>query len=156
MGKVTLPKGFEPDPVKHWYLVANRADAQIYEGMLNGGFHFLRRYRNPRARLHAQDLAEDKRAFTDSRARHGYEPGAAAREAAAARFARRIAASLDRASSRHEFTDLVIVAEPQFLGLMNKELSKQVRRQVRREVARDWAHQGSDDELKEFLRGKLV
>lgn len=159
MGKVTVPEGFDPNFVRHWYLVANRADALIYEGKLNGSFHFLKRFQNPEGRLLEKDLVADRagRSFSKakgSHVRHGLEPRSYKHEETAVRFARKIGRSLERACLKQEFTDLIVLAEPHFLGLLNQEFSKRVKAVILREVPREWS-EGSDEELKLYLQKKL-
>ena len=62
---------------------------------------------------------------------------------------------LDKALLSEKCTELVVMAEPHFLGLMNKELSPRVRAAVLQEVPREWS-QGSDKELEEYLREKMA
>ena len=158
MGKVLLPKGFDPKVVKRWYVVANQAEALVYEGNPNGWFHFLKRMSNPRGKLRESQLVSDHagRSFSGSRsgARHGFEPRTSAHEVVASRFARQIAQMLTKAVQSGECSDLVVMAEPHFLGLMNKALPKGVKAVLRRELPREWV-QGSDRDLKVYLREKL-
>lgn len=164
MGKVTLPKGFDPHGAKHWYLVANRTAAVVYEGDLRGGFRFVRRLRNITGHLRDLRLVSDGagRSFAyrePSNGRRAQRENEASRlvqpAAVASAFARRISGMLDRAAHEAEFTDLVIMAEPQFLGFLRKALPKRVAALVRKKVAREWS-QGSDRELETFLRKKLA
>lgn len=159
MGKVTLPRGFDPKLIKHWYVVANRIEALIYEGQLNGSFRFVRRMKNAKGKLTELELVADRpgRSFASSRskARHAYEPHSLYHEVVAQKFAKRIARELEKAVLAEDCTDLVVMAEPHFLGLLNHELPKRVKALVRREVAREWS-QGSDRELEDYLRKKLA
>lgn len=159
MGKVTLPRGFDPKFVRHWYLVANRAVALVYEGSLDGSFRYVTRLENPMGRRMELELVADRpgRSFASSRSgvRHGLEPKTPYHEEVAHRFASRIAKMLDKAVLQEKCTDLIVMAEPRFLGLVKKELSERVRAVVSREVPREW-NQGSDRELEEYLRKKLA
>jgi protein required for attachment to host cells len=159
VGKVTVPQGFDTQFVKHWYLVANRVDAIIYEGKLDGEFHYVKRFRNPKGKLTELQLVADRpgRTFSSSRTgtRHGYEPRSHYHEEVAMKFARRIAKELEKAAVKGEYSDLIVMAEPHFLGMINKELPKNVKSVLRKEVPREWS-QGSDQELKEYLQAKLA
>lgn len=159
MGKVNI-QGFEPTFIRHWYLVANRTEALIYEGMLNGSFHFLKRLKNPQGRLMEQSLVAAKpgRSFSSARGsgiRHGFEPRSRYHEEGAIQFARKIGRVLDQAALKQELTDLVIIAEPHFLGLLNQKFSKRVDSLIRQRLPREWA-EGSDRELKVYLQKKLA
>lgn len=145
MGRVTIPKGFDPQPKNHWYLVANRSDAIIYGGGLNGTFHFVKRMSWPRA-LHPMGAVEGE--MTP-------QAGTQLHDMAAIQFAREITRTLDRAALKGEYSDLVVLAEPHFLGLLHRHFPKRVKESVRREIPREWK-QGSDKELAEYLRDKLA
>jgi protein required for attachment to host cells len=160
MGKVTLPRGFDPKLITHWYLVANRTEAVIYEGKLNGSFHFVKRFENPRGSLAEKELGGGKpgRSFSSARGsgvRHGLAPRTFQHEEVAVQFARKIGRAMDAAALKNEMSSLVVIAEPHFLGLLNGEFSKRVKSIISREVPREWAR-GSDRELKDFLQKKLA
>lgn len=159
MGKVLPPKGFEPKFTRHWFLVANRAEACIYEGNLGKELHFLKRLLNPRSRLTELELVADKpgRRFSSSRSgvRHGLEPRTNYHEVVAVEFARRIGKELDRALLQKQFTDLVVVAEPHFLGLLKLAFTPRTKEKIRHTIAREW-HEGSDRELEKYLQSKLA
>lgn len=158
MGRVGIPKGFDPQRIRHWYLVANRKEAVLYEGQPGNDFRFLRRLENPQGKLTERELVADRpgRVFASARSgtRHAYEPRSLYHEEVARQFARRIGKVLEKDALQEEFSDLVILAEPHFLGLLHQQLSKKVRSLVRRELPREW-HQGSDEELQDYLQQNL-
>jgi protein required for attachment to host cells len=160
MGKVNAPQGFEPKFIRHWYMVANRTEALVYEGNLRQGFRFVKRYRNPKGRLLERDLEGDRpgRSFSSARGssiRHGLEPHSHRHETVAIQFARYLARTLDEAVLKSSLTDLVVMAEPHFLGLLNQHFSKRVKSVISRQVPNEWA-QGSDEELKAYIQRKLA
>jgi protein required for attachment to host cells len=159
MGKVLAPKGFDPKFVRHWYLVANRIEAVVYAGRIGKDFHFVKRLKNPKGKLTETQLVADKpgRSFSRSRSgvRHGFAPHSLYHEQVAIQFARKIGKLLDRSLTDNEFTDLVVLAEPHFLGLMNQEFPEHVRKKVLREVPREW-NEGSDRDLEKYLQKKLA
>jgi len=160
MGKVLVPKGFEPKFVRHWHLVANRAEALIYEGEPGKDFRFIKRLRNPKGKLTELQLVSDRpgRAFSSSQGsmiRHGYEPRTQYHEDVAVQFSRRIAKMLERAAFRNEFSDLTVMAEPHFLGLLNRVFSRKIEARLRRKIPREW-NEGSDHELAQYLKEKLA
>ncbi|MGZ3693898.1 MAG: host attachment protein [Bdellovibrionota bacterium] len=159
MGKVLAPKGFDPKFERHWYLVANRVEAVLYAGRIGKDFHFLRRFSNPKGKLTELQLVADKpgRKFSSSRSgvRHGFEPRSLYHEQVAIQFARRIGKAIDRSLLDKEFSDLVVLAEPHFLGLLNKGFSQRVKAKVINEVPREW-HEGSDRDLEKYLQKKLA
>ncbi|MDW8259588.1 MAG: host attachment protein [Gammaproteobacteria bacterium] len=57
-----------------------------------------------------------------------------------ARFAKRVARALDEFRRRGDMEQLIVIAEPRFLGLLRTALRPVIRRLVRREIARDLVH----------------
>jgi protein required for attachment to host cells len=159
MGKVRVPRGFDLKFIKHWYVLANRAEALVYEENFAKGFHYLKRLKNPQGKLKGLELVSDRpgRAFASggSNTRHAYSPRTEIHEVVAEQFAREIAKMLDKAALEEKFSDLVIMAEPHFLGLLNKEYSKHVTALLRSEMPCEWTY-GSDSELESFLHRKLA
>ena len=159
MGKILAPRGYEAEFLRHWYLIANRAEAVLYEGRLLNDFRILRRIENPKGRLSNLELLSDRagRSFSSSRSgvRHGYEPKVSYHEEMARRFARRLADILDRAILAREYSDLVVMAEPHLLGLLNHYFSKRVRGIIKKEIPREWG-QGSDARLQNYLKEKMA
>lgn len=160
MGRVTLPKGFNPAPQRHWFLVANRVGACIYEGRPGKGFHFVKRLSNPKGRLTNFQLVSDRpgRSFSSSRGsmhRHGLSQRTDYHEVVARDFARKIDRQLRLAALRGEFDRITLVAEPHFLGLLKSFLSPQVREALTRSVAHEW-NEGSDIELESYLKKKIA
>lgn len=158
MGKVLVPRGFDPKFVRHWYLVANRVGAVIYAGGLGRNFHFVSRLSNPKGKLTESQLVADRpgRRFSSSRGgvRHGLSQHSRYHEQVAMDFARTIAAFLGRALNEDKFSDLVVLAEPHFLGLLKREFSGALKRRVLQTVPREW-NEGSDRDLEKYLRKKL-
>lgn len=159
MGKVLAPKGFHPTFVRQWYLVANRVEAVIYTGVLGKDFRFVKRMKNPKGKLTETQLAADKpgRSFSSSRSgvRHGFEPHSYYHEQVAIQFARKIGKFLDVSYREKKFSSLIVLAEPHFLGLLNRALPATVKKNVLQEVPREW-HEGSDHDLEKYLQKKLA
>lgn len=111
------------------------------------------RLTDPSARLHDRDFKSDApgRAFEptplrDGRrgatAHHGVGEDRSPRAHEAELFARRIIASLEGAQRRAAFDQLVLVAEPHFLGLLRHFLSPPLRAALIAEVHKDLGHEG--------------
>jgi len=102
----------------------------------------------PSARLHARELTTDltgRVPTTGTRvgagprviARHGaqsdYDPHAAPVE----RFARQLSARIARLAQTERVEELVLIAEPRFLGILRRELPAPLRQRVTRELPRN-------------------
>jgi protein required for attachment to host cells len=93
-----------------------------------------------------RDVGSDRpgRAFSSiGKRRSGYDQTDWHRQAEQ-RFARRAADLLEAAASGND-EDLVIVAPPQFLGLLRTQLSASVGKRVRAEINKDLVHHDIDD-----------
>jgi protein required for attachment to host cells len=160
MGKVTTPKGFHPETKRRWFLVANRAEACLYEGNLGHDFHFVKRLKNPKGKYTEVELGDDNppgRSFSSARTgtRHGFAPHTLKHETVAEQFARRIARTLAKDQSDQAFTELVVVAEPHFLGLLRMAFPEALAEKIVKKVPREW-NEGSDAELEEYLQKKMA
>lgn len=89
------------------------------------------------SRSKEHDLVSDKagRGFDgNAEGRHGMEKQFDARHHEATVFARRIAERIDAARAHGEFAQLVLVAAPEFLGLLRQQLNSHVIRLVSKTV----------------------
>ena len=112
---------------------------------------------HPAGRNRVRDLVADKegRIRQSGHGRQGsMEPDRDPTDVEAGRFARILAARLERGFDEHRYARLVLVAPPRFLGLLRKELSDPVGRLVTATVARYLTRAGSR-ELREHLHGRL-
>lgn len=160
MGKILLPKGFNLAATRHWYLVASRAGAKVYAGRPDKQLVFLKNWSNPRGKRLEHEIGPDRpgRNFSSGRhsgLRHAYESRLSQHELAAIRFAKRLARALERDLLEDKYTGLVILAEPHFLGLLNKALSPRVKNAILKSIPREWG-QGSDESLARFLKKKVA
>jgi protein required for attachment to host cells len=110
------------------------------------------RLTDPAAHLHDRDFKSDKpgRSFErgplltgrrGAAAHHAVGEDRSPRAHAAELFAQRIMESLEAARSRAEFDQLVLVAEPHFLGLLRHFLSAPLRTGLIAEVHKDLGHE---------------
>ncbi|MDR3606635.1 MAG: host attachment protein [Oligoflexia bacterium] len=155
MGKYSAAMDLGLNTRVRWYVVANRTDAVFYGRGKDKKFHFIDRLTNKRGHLRETELVSDKPGTGFSSAgggtiHHGLDRRFEQHEQVAQRFARKIAFILDSAYRAENFRDLVLVAEPHFLGLLRAELSPPVRDAVKFEVPREYA-QGSDEKIQKQI-----
>ena len=143
-------------------VVADQAEARFCDAP---GFarplKFTGALTNPAAHLRDQDLTSDRpgRVF-NSAATPGRRRGASARHStggertprrhATHRFARRVAAELERARRVGRFERLVLVASPAFLGELRAALPTAVRPYVAATVHKDIVHH-ADSDVRRYL-----
>ena len=93
---------------------------------------------NPEGRLHEQDLLSDRpgRSF-DSKGtgRHAMEPKMGAKKHSAIRFAQEICTYLE--TNRDEYDKLILIAPPEFLGLLRGKLPDALAQLVSKEINKD-------------------
>jgi protein required for attachment to host cells len=136
-----------------WFVFANQSGAVIYKDLPDRHFQFVDRLENPAGSRLESDFDSDRPGSGMSSAgagtiRHSLDRSFHHAERNVEHFAGAVARRLDVALGQHEFTELVMVAEPGFLGVLRSKLSAGVKDRVRHEVHRE-LFQGSDDELRE-------
>jgi protein required for attachment to host cells len=122
-----------------WILVADSAKARLFAiNEDDRSFAEIEDFLNPEAR--GREPAQDRPPRTHDRmgnSRHAIEPRTSPEEKAVEFFAHELDASLERGRTGHRYTELVLVAPPQFLGAMNAALGEKVRACVTAEVPKD-------------------
>ena len=95
---------------------------------------------NPQGRVKNQALDADRpgRAYQSAgKSRHGVTREVDAKTQEVIRFARQVAARLESARRQGEVERLVLVAAPEFLGLLRQHLSAELRRMIDQELSLD-------------------
>jgi len=137
-----------------WIVVASREEVRIFSRQGTGHIKLERDIGNPLGRLKLHDLVSDKSgAPSDNRMRRrpAYSTEESPRERALKDFYREICEQLDLSLSKHEFSDLILIAEPRLLGYVRELLSKNVRSCVSREIPKDLSAERDTD-----IEGRLV
>jgi len=126
-----------------WLVVADRVGARIM-AVRDGGKTLEARetFDNPRGRLKDGEIDSDRpgRAFdSGGEGRHAMSRAESPHERIGADFAREIGARLAKARGAGEMDELVLVAEPRFLGQLRDALDEQTAGCVVASVAKDLA-----------------
>jgi protein required for attachment to host cells len=134
-----------------WYLLANRVGAVIYEDQPDAPFSFVERMKNPKGHALEGQLDSDRPGMMRSSGgggtiHHGMDKTFHHHEQAAAHFAKAIAKKLLEKKREQKFTELIIAAEPHFLGLIRQELAPELKSLILYEVNREYL-EGSDQEM---------
>jgi protein required for attachment to host cells len=121
-----------------WVLVAESSRAKFYTARNRSApITEIEALAHPEGRLHEGDLVSDS-AGSDGgsvgQGRHIMNDKTSAKEQEACGFAKDLANRLDSARNRGEFSKLVLVAPPFFLGLLRDNLSKEVMAMVSNQV----------------------
>ncbi len=110
-----------------WILVANASSANLY--MNNGpkrGLEKLREYEHGASREKASDLVSDRPGHNRSAGNgHGsYVPPTDPKQNEAQQFALKLARELEQGRTGNEFQRLILIAPPQFMGLIKNNASQ--------------------------------
>jgi protein required for attachment to host cells len=144
-----------------WVVVAHRAGARILEHRGPGkGLRLEADVENAAGRLKSSEINSDKpgESFSSGTSIHGGHPMGTeenAHDHVAANFARQLADILTRGRNDHRFKQLVLVAEPGFLGLLRGKLDGETASMDRDSVGKDLAHVAVHD-MKPHLEGVLA
>lgn len=127
--------------MKTWIVVVNRSEAKIFEfnNKPNNEVEFVKKLDNPKGRMRAQDINADKPGIFSNRVAHG--PRLVKRETpiqhVAQEFAKKVSDYLEASLMNESFDDLIIIAEPNFLGRLRNLFSKELSSCVSREISKD-------------------
>lgn len=129
-----------------WVVVAHQAGARIMEHRSGFGKNltFVSETRNPDGRKRNREIDSDRagETFTAARGtagRRAMHHEQTAHERVVDNFARELASQIDRARTEHRFEDLILVAEPHFLGRLRHALAAPTLHKVRASVTKDLA-----------------
>ncbi|MGK4003421.1 host attachment protein [Sorangium sp. So ce1036] len=143
---------------KTWILVSDASRAQLYrEEPAGKGFTLLESYDHEESRARVRDLMADAagRKPNGTPGGNGLIPGAGGgagatylgrpgaapdtdpKEVEAQKFAHELADVLERGLNDHAYDALVLIAPPQFLGLLRATVTKQVSHRIESSVDKD-------------------
>lgn len=131
--------------MKTWIVVANRSEARIFssdpkKSRKSRDIDFITKIENPRGRLRAGDINADKPgAFVPMASGHGSgrEARVTPTQQVALDFSKQLIDTLELARTQNQFEEMILIADPHFLGLLRNQMSKELKKMVSREVAKD-------------------
>ncbi|OHE80166.1 MAG: hypothetical protein A2X76_04195 [Lysobacterales bacterium GWF1_69_6] len=137
-----------------WILVADESRARLFRATSrDGGIEVIATMEHAEGRLHPHELTDqlpDSSHTAVGGIHHGFEPRMAAKEKVAREFAHELAELLEADRVSHEFKELILVADPRFLGLLRGAIGKDLSRLVTRSLARDYT-QATPEQISKFL-----
>ncbi len=143
-----------------WYLVANRKEALIFQQNFRqkgGEFTFVERFLHPRGQLKERELVSDRpgrgRSGPDG-ARYALDPRTSAQDQEAVEFSQQLGAHLIDRLERGAFDELVIVAEPRFLGYLRGVFPTRLKSCVVSEIRREFVR-GSNAQMEAQIRAAM-
>jgi protein required for attachment to host cells len=133
---------------KTWVLVADSARARFFTtDTPKGPLTEFEDLVHPEARAHARDLTSDRPGRAVDRGGQGRHPMGsinAAKEHEAEEFARAIASRLEAGRKAGQFEQVVLVAPPDFLGLLRKAISHSTAKLISCEITKSVARRTPD------------
>lgn len=141
---------------KQWVVLANRTGAQIYKLLPGADAKLVKSLDFPEGKLRNRDLSPDRpvRSFARSKgstSRSASEKGTKGHEIVGDVFARKIAEAMDKGRVSEAYDELILVAEPKFLGVIRKALPEAVEDKIAKVVRKDLAKL-SEAKIKAWLK----
>lgn len=126
-----------------WILVANHEKAKVYRIVRVGVLEEVTVIISPDSQQKAQDATSDRQGQVRDRVGYGrstYQPETTFKQKQNLYFAKDICHYLELAKRNRKFSHLYIVAEPQFMGYLKKEMTKDLESSVDQCFAKDMVH----------------
>lgn len=144
---------------KNWVVVADSASAKIFAvaGPTAGKLKEVETLSHPDGRKRAREIDADRpgRSFQSAGTmRHGMERSTDAKKQAVTTFARQVAGRLESARLQDGLMRLILVAPPEFLGLLRDNLSAEAKSLLQGEFALNLTGM-KPDEIRSHLPEKL-
>ena len=137
-----------------WVVVAEGSRARFFRFFAPGKpMKELEDLLNPDGRAHEHDLISDHegRSFNSrGSARHSMQAPTTHKEQSVEDFSRKVAEHIEHGRTSGQFEDLVLVAAPEFLGLLRKHLGDAARGMIRREVPKNVVRE-SEDRIRAYV-----
>jgi protein required for attachment to host cells len=126
-----------------WVVVAHRTGARILENAgPKAGLELVHEIKNPEGRLKSGEIDTDRhgQAGESSIGQKTFSSEETAHDHVARKFAKEIAVVLDAGRIEGRYGQVILVAEPRFLGLLRGSLEQEVEKMVSGTVTKDLAH----------------
>jgi protein required for attachment to host cells len=141
-----------------WILVANKTNARLFTAATpSSGLTEVEDFTHAESRLHDRDLTTDlpgRIKGESGMGAHAFEQPTDPKKHEEQVFAHELAKFLEKGLNDGNFEQLLLVAEPSFLGLIREELSDAVKKTVCFELDKNLVKSSIDDicaHLPEFL-----
>jgi protein required for attachment to host cells len=131
-----------------WVVVADAAQAKIYQVCKFPKLKEVACYQHPESRLHNQELATSKPGRGFQRGgitRYSYQSEMEPKQLEADKFAAELAATLAKCKEDHDYERLYIMAGPAFLGMLRRHLDPQVRKSIVGELNKELCYNDISD-----------
>ncbi|MFT6985693.1 MAG: protein required for attachment to host cells [Psychromonas sp.] len=122
-------------------MVANASAARVFNYLPREDFSLLNEFSHQQARQKGGDLVSDRLGHSEAKGGgHGvFVPASNPKDNEAERFAHELADWLENERTHNRCAQVMLVAEPRFLGLLNKALNRQTAKLVYQSVNKDYS-----------------
>lgn len=125
-----------------WVVVADKCQAKIFRMIKGHKLEEIFHLEHPESGLHNRDLISSRpgrgfQSMAKSQTRSAYQPETEPKQVEAIKFASEIASLLYSASTKGEFQNLYLIADPSFLGLLRQHIHPQIQKHVVAEIAKE-------------------
>ncbi len=133
-------------------MIANAAAARVFDYQVNEAFTLVKEFDHPESRQKGSDLVSDRPGHNEGKGggQGAFVPANNPKQVEAERFARELAEWLDSERKQNSYTQLMLVADPRFLGLLNKSLNNQTAQLIFDTLDKDYSQINQRD-LPEML-----
>lgn len=123
-------------------MVANASAARVFGYLPQEEFTLLNEFSHPQSRQKGSDLISDRPGHSESKGGgHGaFVPANNPKQIECERFANELAGWLDHERKQNRCAQLMLVADPGFLGTLNKSLNNQTAQLVFKSLNKDYSH----------------
>ena len=133
-------------------MVTNASAARVFSYQAHEEFSLLKEFSHPESRQKGSDLVSDRPGNSNGKVGgHGtFVPANNPKQIEAERFAHELAVWLDDQRKQNRCDQVMLVADPSFLGLLNKSLNNQTAQLVFKSMNKDYS-QVVERDLPEML-----
>ncbi|WP_227814570.1 host attachment protein [Nitrogeniibacter aestuarii] len=122
-----------------WILVANASLAKLYANYgPNKGLKLVKELIHPESRQMNRDLVTDRPGAIQSSPGGGYESHRLPKEQAARAFAQELAQEFYKGRTKQKFGRAILVAPPNFMGMLNAQMDGGTEKLVSARVEKDY------------------
>jgi len=121
-------------------MITNASAARVFSYQAHEEFSLLKEFSHPESRLKGSELVTDRPGNSNAKGGgHGtFVPANNPKQIEAERFAHELAGWLDDERKQNRCDQLMLVADPSFLGLLNKSLNNQTAQLVFKSLNKDY------------------
>jgi len=122
-------------------MIANASAARVFSYQPRKEFSLLKEFNHPQSRQKGIDLVSDRPGHNQSKGGgHGaFVPSNNPKQIEAKRFAHELAGWLDDQRKQNRCNQVMLVADPSFLGILNKSLNDQTMQLVYKSLDKDYS-----------------